>query len=514
MKEQLSVKREKINKKKGLKDLTYFTEAYLGYKNNWHHREWYDILQDKTIQDPKLIDEDFTRKSLIPNTIGKKNLQIILEAPREHAKSTCHAVNYPLWKIYKNPNVRIIIVSETVTGAESFLREIKFHLEQNDKLIELKNLVPRYPEKWTDTQIIVSRDDFKLKDPTVVAVGVGGTILSRRCDIIIADDILSEKNTRTPEQREKIKKWFMETLLPVLKKGGILIVDGTVFYLGDLYDNLINEPSFDIRLRYKAIQDEKDIDPETKKPRMLWTEKWDYDSLMKRKGLMGSLAYNRQYQNTIISAETCPFQMEWIAEAKNKGRKMRLISRFDPVTYQFKNVIVMGGMDLAISQKETADYTVLLTIGGLENGTRVLLNVERGHFSPAEQRDLILNQFERFNHQRIVVENNAYQKTLEKDMIQYTAVPVTGYTTGGEKFSEDLGINSLAILFENGKFILPYDRSDPRTIKLVDILVDQMLKFPMGHTGDDLMALWFANTALRQIEMERIDDVSSLVGSM
>lgn len=229
---------------------------------------------------------------------------------------------------------------------------------------------------------------------------------------------------------------------------------------------------------------------------------------------MGSLAYNRQYQNTIISAETCPFQMEWIAEAKNKGRKMRLISRFDPVTYQFKNVIVMGGMDLAISQKETADYTVLLTIGGLENGTRVLLNVERGHFSPAEQRDLILNQFERFNHQRIVVENNAYQKTLEKDMIQYTAVPVTGYTTGGEKFSEDLGINSLAILFENGKFILPYDRSDPRTIKLVDILVDQMLKFPMGHTGDDLMALWFANTALRQIEMERIDDVSSLVGSM
>jgi len=116
LKAQLPKTVEKVSKKGAIEDLNYFVEAYLGYTNNWHHKEWYDILQNKTIQDPNLIDDEFSRKSLIPNKTDKKNLQIIVEAPREHAKSTCFAVNYALWELYKNNDIRIIIVSRTRTA--------------------------------------------------------------------------------------------------------------------------------------------------------------------------------------------------------------------------------------------------------------------------------------------------------------------------------------------------------------------------------------------------------------
>ena len=92
------------------------------------------------------------------------------------------------------------------------------------------------------------------KDPTISTTSVEGTILSKRADIIICDDLLNFENTRTPEQRQKIKDWFNLVLLPVLEpKTGRLIVVGTIWQVGDLMEDLLKDPTFDFRKRYQAI---------------------------------------------------------------------------------------------------------------------------------------------------------------------------------------------------------------------------------------------------------------------
>lgn len=244
----------------------------------------------------------------------------------------------------------------------------------------------------------------------------------------------------------------------------------------------------------------------------LWSDVWTIEKLLsiKKSPSVGSVSFYKSYQNEIISAEDAIFKKEWIEEAKRKGANYRLLNKYQQDQWTLGRNVRTQGVDLAISEKETADYTVDLTIAGLKEGKRILLNIVRGHLGPAETRRTIIEQYNSFNPVQVKVESVAYQAALVKDLQDSTSVPVKAYNTGGEKFDEFVGINSLATDFENGKWILPYDRSDPRTIQLVDILVDELLSFGPngGHTGDCLMALWFANTALREVEQSVSLDTS------
>ena len=71
-----------------------------------------------------------------------------------------------------------------------------------------------------------------------------------------------------------------------------------------------------------------------------------------------------------------------------------------------------------------------------------------------------------------------YDKSLKKNkkcnpdtLKQETDIPVASYQTGSEKHSEDKGVPSLRILFENGKYTLPY--CDSCREKL-EVLVDEL----------------------------------------
>lgn len=473
-----------------LYSLNRFTSHILGYKNAPHHKEWFNILQDKMTCDPNgdwdspLIEKDHY------------NRLIALLAPRSHSKSTTFTVNYPLWILGKNPNIRILLVSASASQSVSFLREIKGHIERNTDYQRLfGNLSPeniKEAEKWTTTEIIVKRDNTKIKDPTVAATSTGGTVLSKRADIIICDDILDERNTRTAEQRQKTKEWFDEVLLPVLEPDGRLIVVGTAWNLEDFYHQIMDQPIYDIRKRYKAITD---IDNK----KVLWEDRWSYESLMERKEQTGSVAFNKSYQNEAINAEDAIFQKSWLDIAKSKGKARTFLHNLNYATFDLGYLTISIGVDLAISKKEGSDYTAMAVVGQTQNGDKLLLHAIREKLSPAETKSRIISLAERFNPDIVIVESNAYQKAMQLDLADTTSIPVKGYQTGGEKYDVEIGINSLAIDFENAKWILPYSPQDPNTQTLVDYLVSGMLDFPSGHTEDLLMALWFANQGFRSL---------------
>ena len=117
-----------VGKAKNFPGLNEFVTTYLEPKtpSNWHHELFYDILENKVVQgkDGKLY----------LNTSDSINKTILTLAPRFHAKSQCFTIHYPLWRINKNPNIRIIIVSANEEIAVSFNRAIVNHLENNEKL--------------------------------------------------------------------------------------------------------------------------------------------------------------------------------------------------------------------------------------------------------------------------------------------------------------------------------------------------------------------------------------------
>jgi len=476
----------------------------LGFANAPHHKEWYDVLSNK------------------------EYAQIALAAPRGHTKTTSFSVNYPLAEIAENENVRILLVSNTATQSQSFLREIVGHIERDDEYKDYAgNLKPAIPEKWTSTEIIVNRSRYDLKDPTIATVGAGGTILSKRADIIICDDILNFENTRTLEQRAKLKEWFYQVLLPVLVPNGRLIFVGTVWHLQDLLMEMLNDPMFDYRKKFQAVIQEptnKQLwndwysirlqgTPEGKEQaeqfftdnytamhegiQTLWPDMFPYKKLFAL-DKANHMAFEKMYQNNILSREDQKFKEEWLERAKERGKNYRIVRGL--TTDQRKEFkAVVSGIDLAISEETQADDNALLTLGQRRlDDMLLLLGLERGHYSPAEFRKIIADSFINFKQDRMIVETNGYQKAIQRDLQGYN-LPIVGYNTGKEKFDPFIGVESMAILFENDRIILPYDKNDPYTIEVVDKLVDELRLFPAGHTGDSAMAMWFANTALRDI---------------
>ena len=506
------------------KHFRYFVSNIMGLKN----AEFQDDL-DNVLADP------FYRA-------------IVVAFARDHGKTTHLSIAYPLWEIAKNHNLRILLISSTSGISTSFMTEIVGHIEKNEKYQRWskvidphgKGVVPQFKgkrksnEKWSGSSIIIDREDLNLKDPTINAIGLFGSILSKRADIIILDDLVNQVNSMTEDQRLKVIDWFYTTILPVLVPGGRVIYLGNTWHQDDLVSRLMKDPAFDYRKKRSAIIKESnhvelwnewvkillDESIPTAKERkikaeefyiankmqmddgvqILWPERYQYKELFLKR-FSNPYAFARMYQCDPSNRPNQKIRDEWIEEALRKGKKFR----FQRTPHEGLVVNTFcSGLDLAISEKDSADDTALLTLDKIlygnqdtvKDGDFIIRNILRGKFSPNEVRLMLKDHAENDKPNGIRVETVGYQESIKRDM-EDMGIQVTGYHTGGEKNDPDIGVNSIAILMELGKIIIPSDPSDPDTVKLALQIANEMRAFPDGHTGDSLMALWFALSEIR-----------------
>lgn len=493
-------------------DFNYFTEEILGFDNAPHQKEWCGVLGNEEYR------------------------KLVVAAPRGHSKTTVFSVNYPLWRIAQNPNIRILLVSAADTQSQSFLREIKGRIERDQMYVDFAGqLKPSQPEKWTDKEIILKRTRTDLKDPTISTVSVEGTILSKRADEIVCDDLLNFENTRTPEQRQKIKDWFNLVLLPVLEPGGRLIVAGTIWQVDDLMEELLKDPMFDYRKKYQAIiqepthkelweqwcnflLEERDDRKDRARAfrdanrvlmdegvRVLWPARRSYEDLYMIR-YSDPYAFARAYQNDPASRPSQLIKREWIEAALKRGKDLKL----QDAPFMEYTELTTEGVDLAISQENLSDDTAKVTLdklkydwGGLKAGSYVLRQIKRGKMTGGETKAMISTDFYAIRPNGIRVESVAYQEYLVRELND-GGIPVRGHRTGSEKWDSSVGVNTIGTLLEHGQLALPSDPHDARTKDLIGKLVAEMLAFPEGHTGDSLMALWFSYLEMVEIIGTRI----------
>ncbi len=423
-------------------------------------------------------------------------------APRGHAKSTWLSIIYPIWRIIRNKNIKIIIVSDTGDQAEMFLRLIKDELESNERLI--KDYGPFYqkpatgsPNVWKATDITVIRSS-RAKEPTIVCGGAGKRIVGRRADLIIVDDPLNDENTENGRQRHKTLRWFRKTLTPIVNPDtGRIVVIGTRKHPEDLHAELGRNRRYK-QFVFRAIQD----------GRALWPERWPLEKLLRQKEEIGSLIFAQEYQNEPVCEETSFFRREWI-ERCFEPRTVLLDSYRGPMP-------VFTGWDLAViadrerAEERDSDYTVGITVALGPDGARHIIDIyrERG-LTPAQTLAVIRDRARFFNPVRITIENNLFQCLYEQELLETTDLPVSGHTTGREKMDIYRGVPSLSVYFENGKYRLP--RGDERSITITNALADELVGLGVESHDDMVMALWIAECGIRNHReragtLEIIDD--------
>lgn len=198
----------------------FFLAGVLGLDVRWFHKSWLTFCMSH----PKHV----------------------LEAPRGFGKSTICTTVYVIWRLLRDPNVRILIVSKTETQASRFLQEIRGHLEQNAVLIACFGAFVG-TGKWTDTALVIAQRKSVAKEATISAMGLEGPITNGHWEVEIVDDPFDEESSRSELLRDRALEWLFTTLQPTLIPGGVIGIRCTRYHYDDMAGKLEREHAMDVK---------------------------------------------------------------------------------------------------------------------------------------------------------------------------------------------------------------------------------------------------------------------------
>lgn len=404
----------------------------------------------------------------IMGQISKGENAVVLE-PRGHAKTTWANSILLSWLESRSPNLRVGLISNTAKQANAFSRAIRFTLEANEYQHDVFGQLAG-KHKWNDVEWI-QKDSALLgtKDVNMYSAGAGGAIISKRFDLILCDDILDEENTANPEQREKIETWFWKTLKPCLVPGGSMVIIGTRWAEGDLYQQLIEDKKWPGMVKGAIHFD--DNDKEHKRPKALWPEMWPLEKLEQERRDMGSAMFACSYLNDISGLMAGNiFRREWFVN-----------NYFTTLPENPAGYVWKMGVDLASSEKQRADWTARVVVAQDDNGNSFVFEVVRDKIETGHREFVIDGAKSNPLISKIIVENNQFQGAFVKDMINSTMLPIVGKKAEVDKVTR---ARSVAARYEAGKVF------HHKSLEGSDFEIE-LLQFPKGH--DDMIdALGYA----------------------
>jgi len=160
---------------------------------------------------------------------------------------------YVVWRLWNNPDLKIMIVSANEAFANeiaSFIKQIIDHEAGDDLWAEL-----RAKQGQRQSTLIFDVGPAKAdKSPSVKAVGITGQLTGSRADIVISDDVEVPKNSETETMREKLVGKTAE-YAAILKPNGEIIYLGTPQSEQSIYRGL-PEKGYEVRIwpaRYPLV---------------------------------------------------------------------------------------------------------------------------------------------------------------------------------------------------------------------------------------------------------------------
>lgn len=428
--------------------------------------------------------------------------------PAAHGKTTLVSTLLPIWDICRDPNIRLGIIGKNDAEVNNISLSIMAELTSNVELI--RDFGPFKPvgedKPWAIGKMTLAKRTEIYKEPTLAFFGSGSKhVLGHRTNKTVCDDVVTDQNSSTPEQREKLRTWFNQSVRTMGLPGSILTVVGTLFDPSDLYNDLmeLSNPEDGVPIWFVQREDAI-VDEEAKKP--LWPAWWPWTELMALKAEMGTLDFNKRLRNIAVDKSRMVFKEEYvkggfIGKTRYDGcvDRTHIVGAYDPTWRR------VSGFDPAVGVTKSAKFCahVTLALGSCQRHERCIWVVDllRDQMSLPQQVDLILGLHQRYDLLKSVVEANSYQaglldalkRKMEDDGIALSIEP--HFTTRTNKPNPELGVQSMSPWFENGMVHIPY--GNPESQRKMSQLIDELILYP-GRTTDTVMAFWFAWKQLQE----------------
>ena len=516
-------------------DFAQWRKRFLGRETYPHMQNLIDVLEGR---DPGWLHPSMTWEPASRD-------RIVMNIPVYHAKSQTVTVDWVTYKLCKNPNLQILIVSKKQEQAKKFLYQIKQRLTSN-LYIELQ-MAYAGPEGfkgdvWSSNMIYLKGRDSDEKDPNVEAVGLGGQIYGSRADIIILDDCIVGSNAA---QFENQITWI-ESEVENRVFDGVIAFVGTRLAPQDLYSEIIRGERYmsgKSPWTYLAMPMVLEFAEDPKDWVTLWPKShlpmdrtddtpagedgmypaWDGPRAAHTRSSKPPRTFELVYQQRGVT-EDMPFHPTCVWGSVDKRRSPGVLRPGEAGGRRAG----MEGLHVVLSIDPAGTGEAFLLVYAFDRQTRdrwVLQAWMGNHTKISWYRELIKQIVPEYGVTDVVVERQGYSSWLYEDeeivdFCRQRGVRISPHYTGaGNKVDPDFGIQTLSPLFGglkrrnmNGEAVGPEDHDGENIIHLpnpdkspgVRALVDQLLTWVPSKSGaklrqDGPMALWFAETRVRAL---------------
>lgn len=423
------------------------------------------------------------------------HLRRLVLMPRGHLKSTVATILYVLWRIYRNPNIRILVACHKQDLAFGFIRALRMNFE-NPSLERIWNnrphitgsLIPKLQAKtrsrnfnietdaedrkviWNNVALQVVRD-IVAPEPTVYAASVGASVTGQHYDLVIFDDLITFENVESESRKNRVEEWIQDiesvlnppkatviqgkdgfTLSEIL--GGEQIVTGTRYAVDDYYGQILENAEamgFAVHSRniYKNGVDESDG--------YLWHEKRTRVYFEGVKARTSPRRFSSQYLNKVYEKDISLLNtgaIQVIPDENVFTNNGKLCVRLPSGRIEIINQIT--AVDPAFSTSKTSDDCAILVGGKLSDGRVIIVDAACDRMIAAEVVKTVEKYAEVYNSFRVYYEENGVGKLVPElfkgRLVSDRAIICYGHYEQRNKESKIQGVLELPI--NSGKLLV------------------------------------------------------------
>jgi predicted phage terminase large subunit-like protein len=348
-----------------------------------------------------------------------KEKYVAIAAPRGHAKSTAITLGYGLATLLFRERKFMLLVSDTESQASLFLGLFKQELQDNKELADLFGLKRNEKGvvefiKDTEADIIVQcTDGHKFR---VIAKGaeqkLRGLIWNgSRPDIILCDDMENDELVMNKERREKMRNWFKGALLPSLSDRGVVRMVGTILHSDSLLESLMPNPS-DKQTQRTSLK-------EWSGRKMMWkavkyrAHSRDFSELLWPEKKTPEF-FKVLYEDAVRTGTTDTYSREYLNYPIDEAVSFFKRGDFLPIRQEDaeKSLNYYITADLAISDREAADFSVFIVAGVDEDKIIHIKNIVRDRLDGREIVDTLIQLQKMYNPVAVGIEEMQVSKAI------------------------------------------------------------------------------------------------------
>ncbi len=441
------IKTPAIRRKLAFENMKYFFAIYLHnhikYALASFHEEFFKIAEDEALE-----------------------LAVIL-AFRGSGKSTIFSLCYPIWAITgKQQKKFVLILTQTQQQARIILRNIKIELESNRLLRADIGPFLEESDEWGSTTIVLNKYGARIMVASTEQGIRGIKYGANRPDLIILDNVQDITGVKTQESRDKLFEWFTRDINPLGDLTTKQLLIGTLLHKDDLMSRFIqkieDKEMNGVYCRFPVADENGESSWIGKYPNKGAIEKL-------RQKTASEVAWQREYMLNLVYSEDQLIKPEWI-------------QYYDDLPPLSKLQYIIVGVDPAIGNKQTSDFTTMVPIYVFGSGEEIqlyvgkqIINEHLSMYQTAVTAKQLQYSLTKGHTVTFVVETVAYQKALFEHM-QHEGLTTEEVTVFGQ--DKHIRLSMAAPYLEQLRVFFPREGAEN--------LITQLLGFP-SEAHDDLV---------------------------